>query len=355
MARDWRSVLKADPTDWLLEGDNPSVHYLTLRDILDHPGDDPAVIEAKAAIRRWKKVSRIFRRQKPEGFWESADEPYKPKYKGTYWQIIILGMLGLDRGDERVRRACDYIFGFQHEDGGFTSMKEEGARIEYEYVRERMLRRGKEPPPFETWAPGAIREGEMSCLTGNVCTALIRLGYAGDERVHRALDWLVEVQNVDGGWLCPYWKAHIRDKHGCFLGTIPSLDAFSELPAEYRTPEMETTIERGMEFLLMHRLYKADHHGFRVIKESWLKFGFPRFFYDILRGLSVVTKLGYAGDERIDDALEILLQKQREDGRWILESTPSGRMQTNLEQKGKPSKWVTLNALRVIKGVHESR
>jgi hypothetical protein len=107
--------------------------------------------------------------------------------------------------------------------------------------------------------------------------------------------------------------------------------------------------------MLMHRLYRADHHGFRVINESWLKLGFPQFFYDILRGLDVVTRLGYSEDERISDALGVLLGKQGEDGRWILESTPSGRMQTNLEQKGKPSKWITLNALRVLKRVSRTR
>jgi len=60
---------------------------------------------------------------------------------------------------------------------------------------------------------------------------------------------------------------------------------------------MEAAIEQGAEFLLMHRLFKADHHNFQVINESWLKLGFPQFFYDILRGLQVVTKLGYAEDK----------------------------------------------------------
>jgi len=349
------SILKADPTDWLLGLENPAVRFFTLRDLLDYRDYNPEVVETKAAIGHYNKVHRIFRRQKPGGFWESDDTPYKPKYKGTYWQIMILGMLGLDRDDERIRRACEYIYQFQHEEGGFTTFKEEGATKEYEWMKKRALQRGKDIPPFELWAAEEIREHEMSCLTGNVALALMRLGYASDERVMRALNWLVEVQNADGGWLCPYWKAHIRDKHGCFMGTIAPLDAFSELPAEHRTPEMEAAVERGVEFLLMHRLFKADHHGFKVIKESWLNFGFPQFFYDILRGLSVVTKLGYAGDERIDDALEILLQKQNDEGRWILESTPSGRMQTNLEQKGKPSKWVTLNALRVLKRVYQNR
>ena len=355
MVRDWRSLLKMDPTNWLLERENPSVRYFTLRDILDYSDKDSEVVEAKAAIRGYNKVSRIFERQRPEGYWESAEQPYHPKYKSTYWQIMILGQLGLDKGDERVRKACEHIFQFQLKDGGFTTFKEEGAKKEYLWVREKMVERERKPPLFEAWAKKKIREYEMSCLTGNVATALIRLGYASDDRVRRALRWLVEVQNEDGGWLCPYWKAHIRDKHGCFMGTITPLDAFSGLPQEYRTPEIEAAIERGVEFLLMHRLFKADHHQFRVIKEAWLKFSFPCFFYDILRGLSIVTKLGYSCDKRIDDALEILLQKQDADGRWILESTPSGRMQTNLEQKGKPSKWITLNALKVIKRVHQNR
>jgi len=355
MTRDWRSLLKADPTDWLLERENPSVRYFALRDILDCSDKDPEIVEARAAIRRYKKVSKIFRKQKPGGYWESAEHPYDPKYKSAYWQIIILGLLGLDKGDERVRRACGYIFQFQLEDGGFTTFREEGAKREYQWMKKRLLEKEREPPPFEAWAQEKIREYEMSCLTGNVAAALIRLGYASDGRVRRALKWLAEVQNADGGWLCPYWKAHIKDKHSCFMGTITPLDAFSELPEEYRSPEMDVAIERGVEFLLMHRLFKADHHQFRVIKGAWLKFSFPCFFYDILRGLSVVTRLGYAKDRRIDDAFEILLQKQNMDGKWILESTQSGKMQTNLEQKGKPSKWVTLNALRVIKRLYKDR
>ena len=239
MARDWRSLLKVDPTDWLPERENPSVRHFALRDILDCSDKDPEIVEARAAIRRYKKVSKIFRKQKPGGYWESAEHPYHPKYKSTYWQIIILGLLGLDKGDERVRRASGYIFQFQLEDGGFTTFREEGAKREYQWMKKRLLEKERENPRFEAWAQEKIREYEMSCLTGNVAAALIRLGYANDGRVRRALKWLAEVQNADG--------------------------------------------------------------------------------------------------------------------KWILESTPSGRMQTNPEQKGKPSKFVTLNALRVIKRLYKDR
>jgi len=107
--------------------------------------------------------------------------------------------------------------------------------------------------------------------------------------------------------------------------------------------------------LLMHRLFKADHHDYRVINRQWLKFSFPWFYgYNVLRGLSVLTKLGYTEDERLKDAVKLLLQKRRPDGTWLLENAPTGRMQANIETVGKPSKWITLNALKVLKRLHET-
>jgi hypothetical protein len=351
---DWKSVLKADPIPWLLEPENPSVRYFTLTDLLGRPKDDPQVLDAKRAIPTSAVVTKIFSRQDPAGFWESPEKPYQPKYKATYWQIMLLALLGLDRQDERVQRACEHIFKFQLQEGGFSELGERAAREEYLWKLEAAQRRGKKPGEEKPFIADLIRQMELSCLTGNVVAALLRFGYGEDPRVGKAIAWLISIQNRDGGWLCPYWTAHLRDTHSCFMGTITPLEAFSELPVEERTKEMKQAIERGAEFLLMHRLFKADRHDFRVIKQDWLEFGFPWFYrYDVLRGLLVLTRLGYTRDERLNDALELLLAKQGRDGRWILESTPAGRMHASLGRKGKPSKWVTLNALRVLKWLGE--
>ncbi len=352
---EWLSTLKYNPIEWLLESNNPSVRFFTLKDLLDYAADDPEVLKAKNAIMDDRRISKILSKQNQEGHWEFPEKPYLPKYKSSYWQVMILAMLGVNESNMQIQRAIKHIFQFQHAEGGFTELSEIGAREEHRFAIKRSLKKGREPPPFDTWAESKIRESELTCLTGNVIHALVRLGHTDDERVLRALKWLIAVQNVDGGWLCPYWKAHIKDKHGCFMGTITPLHAFSEFPTKNMVPGMGSSIRRGAEFLLMHRLFMADHHDFKVIKESWLKFGFPQFFYDILRGLSVVTELGYATDSRIDDALEILLRKQNNDGSWNLESSLVGRMQTTLERKGGPSKWITLDALRVIRRVYEAR
>jgi len=322
-----------------------------LRDLLDRKEDDPELQAAKAAITSSEVVAKIFSKQKLEGYWEEPANPYHPKYKSSYWQVMTLGQLGIDRRDERVRNSCEYIFRFQLDEGGFSSYTPERAFKEYEWLQER----GKKLPSPKEWVPSLVFEHQYSCLTGNMAAALIRIGYGSDPRVRKALEWLVKIQNRDGGWLCPYWRAHVKDTHGCFYGTICSLEAFSEAKSESLTGEMKKTTEKAAEFLLMHRLFKADHHNYKVIKQSWLKLGFPWFYgYNILRGLDVLTKLDYVEDERLSDAVQVLLQRRRQDGRWILESAPTGRMHANLEAVGKPSKWITLTALRVLKCLHKS-
>ena len=258
----------------------------------------------------------------------------------------------MSREDERVRRAVEHIFRFQQPVGGFAEYGEEGARREYAHVVQRRQARGKEPPEEAPFVADNVHQMTLSCLTGNVVAALLRRGYGDDPRQRLAVDWLVSIQNADGGWLCPYWKAHIRDTHSCFYGTICALEAFAEIQEDKRPPAVQEAAERGAEFLLMHRLYRADHHDFQIINPNWLKLAFPWFYgYSILRGLWVLTRLGVQ-DERMEDALTVLRHKQTSEGKWVLESTPYGRMQANLEKKGQPSKWVTLKALWVLKRVN---
>jgi len=335
---------------WLLEWENPSVRYFTLKDLLDRKQDDPELQAAKAAIPTSKVITKIFSKQKSQRYWEEPANPYLPKYKSSYWQIMTLNQLGMDISGERLRNACEHVFQFQLDEGGFSSYTPKSALEEYEWLR----KKGKKLSPPNEWVSSLVFEHQYSCLTGNMAAALIRIGYLNDPRVRKALEWLVKIQNKDGGWLCPYWQAHAKETHGCFYGTICPLEAFSEAPRKNLTKEMEQAIERGAEFLLMHHLFKADHHNYKVIKQSWLKLGFPWFYgYNILRGLDILTKLGYIEDERLDDAVQVLLQKRGQDGKWILESTPKNKMQANVETVGKPSKWITLITLRALKRLHK--
>jgi len=349
--REWGKLICETPIDWLLETSNPSLRFFVLRDVLCRSEDDEELVDAKSSIPTSEVVAKIMAKQRPQGHWGEEESPYLPKYKASYWQIMVLSELGMCKGDERVRRACEYIFRFQHSEGGFSCISLEQAREKYEAVA-----KSKPFPPRDEWASAFVREQQLSCLTGNVSAALIRMGYEDDVRVVKALRWLSKIQNPDGGWLCPYWRAHARDTHGCFGGTIGALDPFSQMPRGKLTVEMERAAKNGAEFLLKHRLFKADHHGYRIINRSWLKLSFPLFYgCSILRSLDILTKLGYADDERLSDGVQVLLSKRRKDGTWVLESTPVGRMQANIEIKDKPSKWVTLVSLRILKRLCNSQ
>jgi hypothetical protein len=329
---DWKSLLKGYPIDWLLENDNPSVRYFALIDILERRNDDPDVSEAKAAIMETGVVRDILAKQKNEGYWGTATSFYTAKYKGTVWQLLVLAELGANGKDERIRKACEFILenSQDRESWGFS--------------------------PWESVRTGGGRyAGVIPCLTGNMVWSLVRLGYLGDPRIQRGIEWIVKYQRFDDGvkeagkgW--PYDKLVMCfGKHSCHMGVVKGLKALAEIPAEKRSQDVENTIRKGVEYLLKHHIYRKSHDLSKTSKPGWLHFGFPLMYQtDALEILGVLTKLGYR-DRRMQEALDLVVSKQDEQGRWKLENTYNGKFQVDVEQKGKPSKWITLNALTAIR------
>jgi hypothetical protein len=330
---DWKHVLKADPVDWLLEKDNPSVRYFALSQLLDKPESSAEVQAAKKAIMLTGLVPKILDKQNAGGYWEAPEKFYTAKYKGTVWQLIILAELGADGNDERVKKSCEFILANSQDrkSGGFSawlSVKVGGGRY----------------------------SGVLPCLTGNMVWSLIRLGLLADPRVQRGIDWIVKYQRFDDGEayppkIWPYEKAtSCFGKHSCHMGVVKSLKALAEIPAEKRSKTVNDTIERGVEYMLKHHIHKRSHNLSKVSKPGWLKFGFPLMYQtDVLEILGILTSLG-CKDERMQEAVDLVIAKQDEQGRWNLENTFNGRFQTNIEQKGSNSKWITLNALNTLKG-----
>jgi len=330
----WRSLLKSDPTEWLLEKDNPSVRYFTLTDILGKPENDSEVREAKDEIMEVGAVPKILAEQSDEGYWETPKKFYKAKYKGTVWQLIILAELGADGKDQRIQRACEFILenSQDRQSGGFSDKKAKTG--------------------------GGTHGGVMPCLTGNMVWSLIRFGYLEDPRTQRGIDWIVKHQRFDDGiaeaprgW--PYNPQDCWGRHTCHMGVVKALKALAEIPVHKRSREVRNTIERGVEHMLIHHVHKRSHDLNRVAKPAWLRFGFPLMWNtDALEILGILTRLGYK-DERMQEAVDLVVSKQDDKGRWKLETILKKRFQVNIEQKGKPSKWITLNALKALKGFYD--
>ncbi len=331
----WKSRLNADSIKWLLEDNNSSVRYFTLIDILEKAENDLEMRKTKEEIMKKGVVPKILAKQKEEGYWEGSQNFYTAKYKGTVWQIIILAELGADGRDDRIRKACEFILE--------NSQDREGNG-------------------FSMWVSaktgGGRATGVIPCLTGNLVYSLIKLGYLKDARVQNSINWITTYQRFDDGikdppkgW--PYERLGICwGKHSCHMGVVKALKALAEIPVNQRNKEVKNTIEEGVEYLLKHHIYKRSHDLSRVSKPGWLRLGFPLMYQtDVLEILEILTRLGYH-DERMQEAIDLLISKQDNQGRWKLESTFNGRFQTNIEQKGKPSKWITLNALKVLKNFY---
>jgi hypothetical protein len=138
------------------------------------------------------------------------------------------------------------------------------------------------------------------------------------------------------------------------MNVVKVLKALSALPLRRRTRAVNAAIGDCAEFILSHRLFRSSSHPARVANRDWLDLRFPRMWdTDLLEMLEVLTGLGIR-DQRMQDALEALLARRDNQGRWALDKTFNGRYVVSIEKKGRPSRWVTLKALTVLRRWEES-
>ena len=306
--------------DWLLEEDQPAIRYLTLRELLGRPESDPDVREARRRIPTTGWAAELLAQRDPGGWWNNAENLYRPKYLATNWVMLVLADLGLTRSLAPIRASAErWMAGFAARDGGL----------------------------------GANSAGTPHhCAAGNQARALLQFGYADDPRVRRTLDWIVESADPKGGWSC--------FGRGRNLDSWEGLSALAAYPASKRPSAMERCIERGVEFFLDRELHRQ---GARYA--PWFRFHYPvHYYYDLLVGLDLVTGLGRASDPRLRFALDVLEERRRPDGRWNLDAVhpdvdggmarwyrdhPKDRpVPLALEAPGQPSKMITFRALRVL-------
>ncbi|MBL8117441.1 MAG: nitrogen fixation protein NifH [Anaerolineae bacterium] len=333
-----RDRISTSLLDWLLEPENPIVRYLTLRDLLDRPPLDAELAAARAAAHTSGLIPHILDEMQPEGYWIKPGYGYAPKYHGTVWSIILLGQLGaVSSQDARIEQACAYLL--EHallKDGQFS-------------------------------ATGSAGTGNIDCLQGNLCAALLDLGCT-DQRLDRAFEWMARSVTGEGiapaterrapvryyasGKCAPGFACSANNKLPCAWGAVKVMLAFSKLPRDRWTPLIERAIAVGRDFLFSVDPALALYPTGWSDKPSgnWWKFGFPVFYVtDLLQNVEALVGLGYSDDPRLENALNVIRRKQDESGRWALEYHYNNKTWLHVGTKNKPSKWVTLRALRVLK------
>ncbi len=300
----WLGRLRGDPVPWLLEPGNPSVRYWTLTDLLDRPPDAPEVREARVAIAHQSLVQELFARQHPDGHW--GDDETKPyTAQGVLGVLSVLYMLGVEP-DQRTAAGCDSFLRFsQHENGGFSMTR-------------------------------TRRSGIFPCTTGEHLPLMVYFGMGDDPRVRRAFAYLVEDMSRADALDCGRYQ-----HQDCLWGAIAALNGLAALPADMRSPRAEGVVGR-----LADALLDAEYE-FEGGHKRWLTFGVPRT-WDLLSALRALAAHGYANDPRFATLLDLFLDSQEDGGRWLCGSVSRT---WPLDRRNRPSKWVTLDALRLLKAL----
>ncbi|MEJ2212303.1 MAG: hypothetical protein P8129_25220 [Anaerolineae bacterium] len=302
-----------DPLPWLLEEENAPVRYGALVDLLGRPADDPEVEAARAAIAAYPPVAGLLAAQKGDGYWVKRDY-YLPKYTGTFWTLCVLGDLGLTAGEEAIRRAGEYMFTFQRENGAFGR-------------RRTVAGKGR------VWD-----EDAGPCTQARIVRFLIQFGYGQDPRTRAGIEWLLAAQREDGWWDCgaPGRPGCLRATHDVLRAA--ALDA--ELAAE---PAVARGAERVCEVLGRQSL-RRYHTG-----ASWDVLAYPPFDLSLISTLEALGRLGYtAARPEIAQARDLLLRRRLPGGAWPLDRGYE-RAPLDFGAVGAPNKWVTLEALRALR------
>jgi len=296
---------------WLMQGD-PAIRWQTMRDLLDHAAQSWGTERTRVGESGWG--ARLLGKQNPDGNWGRS--LYQPKWTCTTYTMQVLRRLGLPPRHPSALKACRlYLSHGIGEDGGINFWKHRSRVSE-------------------------------TCVTGIV---LSQLAYFRPRRVDLSgiVDYLLREQMPDGGWNCQRINGAV---HSSFHTTINVLEGLREyiLADGSRVSKAIQAEARGREFLLHHRLIKSSTTG-EVVNSAMTRFHFPpRWRHDVLRALDYFQTAYATPDERLSDAIDLVVKRRERDGRWRLPSRYKGAVFFEMEVSGRPSRWNTLRALRVL-------
>jgi hypothetical protein len=300
-------------SDWLLDSD-PAIRWQVLRDLLHEPADVVAAERSRVATEGWG--AQLLARQAADGRW--AGRPWSQDWTDTFHVLELLRRFGLDPASEQAERAIGL-------------------------VQEQVVWRGGAPGDTP-WANNRFFEGEVEpCINGNVVATGAYFGVDMTPLVDR----LLSEQLPDGGWNCEVENGAVVSSFGTTINVLEGL--LEHERAIGGSAEVAAARRRGEEYMLERRLFRRRSTG-EVINPSWLEFSFPHwYFYDVLRGLDYLRDTGAPPDDRVAEAIAVVEGNRDPDGRWPLQNVHPGESHFGMEEgEGRPSRWNTLRALRVL-------
>jgi hypothetical protein len=295
--------------EWLLAGD-PAVRWQVMRDLLDAPDEAWQAERRGTTETGW--VAELLARQGADGEWPAG------RWTASTWTLLLIVACGIPEDHPSGRAPV-----------------------------ERLL--GRFMPPGEEVDGAFLLQRVDLCHLG----FWVGLGahfLAGDARLGPLGRAILGAQLDDGGWNC-HVRRRPETRHSSFHTTFNVLEGL-RIAAARGAIDQESFREaeaRAMEFMLAHRLYRSDRTGM-VIAERFTDLTYPwHWHYTVLRGLDYLRVTPAIDDERVGDAIQLLRDRRKPNGRWPLRKRIAGTLLVEMERPGTDSRWNTLRALRVLR------
>ena len=298
--------------EWLLEGDI-SIQYQTRKYLMEEPLEYLVPLRRRISEEGWGTV--FLSKRNPSGHW--SRDFYQVKWVNSHYTLLDLRYLEI----EPVQPIIETL--------------------------NIILDKCKA-------ADGSINESH-TLKSGDICINGMFLNYASffgipEDKLESVVDFLLNHQMSDGGFNC--MSTRTGAVHSSMHTTISVLEGIWEYMKAgytYRLDELEKIKKESEEFILCHKLYKSDKTD-EIIDKRWSMLSFPsRWRYDILRALLYFADSNHPYDSRMEDAIQILISKRKNTGRWPVQAKHPGEVHLDMECTGKESRWNTLRALRVLK------
>jgi hypothetical protein len=282
--------------------------------MMDLTGEVPNAIAAersRVATEGWG--AQLLARQSPAGDWGGGSKWDLI----TLWSLVVLKDLGLDPASKQARKMIDRV----------------NKGLVFKPLNNRPFLYGETEP----------------CINGRI----LGIGTYFKEPNDALADQLLGEQLEDGGWNCEAPKS----RRSSFHTTICVLEGLLEYERAGRKSAGVTKARRRAENYLLERgMFRSLRTG-EVIDKRWLRFSFPTFWhYDVLRGLDYLRNTGFKPDSRVGDAIEAMIERRHQNGRWPLNLLHPEHIPLEMETSvGRASRWNTLRALRVLRWYNNSR
>ncbi|MEP7362660.1 MAG: hypothetical protein ABI972_05345 [Acidobacteriota bacterium] len=299
---------------WLLDSD-PAIRWQVMRDLTAAAPAAVAAERSRVATEGWG--AQLLALHSGAGTWGAPHEDRG--LLATLYTLVVLKDLGLDPSSKQARKMIGRV----------------AKLLAFKPLDNRPFLRGETEP----------------CINGRILAIGSYFGEPNEALAHQ----LLGEQLADGGWNCEAWPflSPKRPASRCssFHTTICVLEGLLEYErAGCKSAALTKARKKAENYLLDRRLFRSLRTG-EIIDKRWLRFSFPPFWhYDVLRGLDYFRNAGCKPDPRLAEAIEFVVERRHQNGRWPLNVLHPERIPVAMETAvGGASRWNTLRALRVLR------